>query len=225
DAIISHVRHEGVAASFRLGKYMELSTAQAAVGSSLLDLAGLIQKLALVSPSMEFKHTDLKTGEALKQFPGVKDKFTIAQQSELPKLLGEALLVVCAHCRRLVRDKKKFEEAASKLSLQQAQSLKELTQKIGAKRSERLNVEETGPEELEGLKKPAGANDGLSPDWSLPSAGQLTIMTYKTGAVALRVVGGRQLLQLKLPTVAASKAGILKIKNLLLPCERELLKK
>ena len=50
-------------------------------------------------------------------------------------------------------------------------------------------------------------------------------MTYKTGAVALRVVGGRQLLQLKLPTVAASKAGILKIKNLLLPCERELLKK
>ena len=154
DAIISHVRHEGVAASFRLGKYMELSTAQAAVGSSLLDLAGLIQKLALVSPSMEFKHTDLKTGEALKQFPGVKDKFTIAQQSELPKLLGEALLVVCAHCRRLVRDKKKFEEAASKLSLQQAQSLKELTQKIGAKRSERLNVEETGPEELEGTPPP-----------------------------------------------------------------------
>ena len=152
DAIISHVRHEGVAASFRMGKYMELSTAQAAVGSSLLDLAGLIQKLALVSPSMEFKYTDLKTAvaEALKQFPGVKDKFTIAQQSELPKLLGEALLVECAHCRRLVRDKKKFEEAASKMSLQQVQSLKELMQKIGAKCSESMDVEDTGPEELEG---------------------------------------------------------------------------
>ena len=129
DALLSHVKREGVQASFLLGRYNTLEVQMAVSGQDLVDnCLGVIKALHRVQPSLLFKYSDLVTAlkEVLRQFPGIKDSFTLSEQPTLWKILSERLLVVCNHCRRVGREKAKYQEAGSKLTNHQLEKLEEI---------------------------------------------------------------------------------------------------
>jgi hypothetical protein len=102
--------------------------AQHAVSApDLSDQLGLLQGLANVSTELAMKYSDLKAAvtETVRQFPGVKAKFTQSQQATLNGDLASSLLVLLNHARRL-KDPKRYQEACSKATAQQEARLEQI---------------------------------------------------------------------------------------------------
>ena len=262
DSLLSHVKCVGVQSAFLLGRYHTLEVQQAVSGPDLVDnCLGVIKALHRVQPSLMFKYSDLVGAlkEVLRQFPGIKDSFTVSEQPTLWKVLSERLLVVCNHSRRVGREKAKYQEAGSRCTNHQLQKLEEIWNLFNHEVKEKKAVqvspaksaqsqktddlldefevpatqesllaeaEEVEPipprkralRELAGLKKPASCKRpaasasgsskdvkkkeavekkkkvGLPDEWKLADE-KVTFMTYPTGAAALRLQKGKQILQ------------------------------
>ncbi|CAL1147696.1 unnamed protein product [Cladocopium goreaui] len=162
--------------------------------------------------------------EVLKQFPALKECWPLPQQASLSKTLAHCLLVVCNHCRRICRDKGKYLEASRKLSQLQLERMEEIWGWFNEAEPKQAQPVEASPAKsaktvdlleeyqipptqesladslLEEAEKaePAMAKKkakGLGDDFVLAEEQAVHFMTYKTGAVALRISGGQQLLQ------------------------------
>ena len=128
DSLLEHTKKLGVQAAFALGKYAELERQQAVVGKDLVNLLPLLKCLQKVQPSLQYKYSDLVEvmTEVLRHFPAIAEWWPLSQQASLSKTLADCILVLCNHCRRIGRDKKKYLEAGKKLSNLQLAKLEEI---------------------------------------------------------------------------------------------------
>ena len=159
DTFNTYAKRVGNQGAFALGKYHSLTPQQAVVASSLSDLEDLVVDLHKVSPTLEFKYSDLKNGikDTLKLHQGIVERFPVCEQVGLPGKLAESLMTICNHIRRLARSPAKFQEACSKAShfqIKKLENMKNLLQKDGRAPAQ-LPLETAGSEKAPASPKPS----------------------------------------------------------------------
>ena len=196
DVLAEHVQNDG---NFSFKGYNHQLKAQAILGADLAENSSLMKKLMQVQPAVLFRYADLKDvmGKIVHRFSSVRESFPINRQEKAAAKLSNSLMTMCTHTRRL-RDPNRLREACITLAAWQSSKLvcaRKKTIKKHIKQGKPRKEKEDSTSAMKAMKAMKAVKTLKA---SLPQNLQdykLTTMDYKTGACAVRIVGGKQLFQ------------------------------
>eukprot|EP00435_Cladocopium_sp_Y103_P055457 s1056_g18.t1 len=125
--LTGYVKRYGVESSFQFRDYFHLTKPMAVNGLALKDQVDYVEAMSQVNEELSFRFSDLKEvfSQVCKQFPTLKEQFSLELRQDLPLKLSNATMTIMTHVRRL-KDKKKFVEATKHLSHHQTSLLERL---------------------------------------------------------------------------------------------------